>query len=60
MPVNSLEALELVNCHHEGLASLSTLGTQFYAYSLLRNWENWHNKNASHQQDSLAPAMSRE
>jgi hypothetical protein len=26
MPVNSLEILELVNCHHEGLASLQNLG----------------------------------
>jgi hypothetical protein len=39
MPVHSLEVLELVNGHHEGLASLQSLGlgTQFYAYSLLRN-----------------------
>jgi hypothetical protein len=38
VPVHSLEALELVNCHHKGLASLRSLdlGTQFYAYSLLR------------------------
>jgi hypothetical protein len=39
IPVHSLEAVELVNDHHEGLASLQRLGlgTQFYAYSMLRN-----------------------
>lgn len=38
MPVHSLEALELVNSNHEGSASFQSLGlgTQFYAYSLLR------------------------
>jgi hypothetical protein len=37
-----LKALELVNCHHEELASLQSLGvdTQFYAYCLLRNHKN--------------------
>jgi len=39
MPIQSLEVLELVNCLHEGLASLKVLGsvTQFCAYFLLMN-----------------------
>jgi hypothetical protein len=39
MSVHALEVQELVNGHHGGLASLQSLGlgTQFYAYSLLRN-----------------------
>ena len=41
MPVNSLEVLELVNSHHEGLASFQSLSlgrsTQCYGYSFLRN-----------------------
>jgi hypothetical protein len=39
MPAHSPEALELVNCHHEGLTSLQSLGlgSHVYVYSLLRN-----------------------
>ena len=41
MPVLSLGVLELVNCHHEGLASFMSVDlcrpTQSYAYALLRN-----------------------
>jgi len=39
---NSREFLELVNCLHEGLASLQVLGSvkQFYIYFVLRN--QWH------------------
>jgi hypothetical protein len=36
------------------------VGIQFYAYSLLRNQQQWHNKNSSHQHDSLAPTLSQE
>jgi len=47
LPVRSLEVLEFVNCHHDGLALLQSLGmwrpTQCYAYSLLRNLWHWHN-----------------
>jgi hypothetical protein len=41
VPVHSLEVLELVKCHHEGLALFQSLclvrPTQYCAYSSLRD-----------------------
>ena len=39
LPVHSLKAVKLLYGHQQGLVSLQSLvlGTQFYAYSLLRN-----------------------
>jgi hypothetical protein len=40
IPLLSMGVLELVNCHHEGLASFLSVGlrnpTQRYAYALMR------------------------